>query len=58
MRAAVKATITLDSVTDDPTSAMSAHRCQFLNRALKAVKGVAASVHDYIKTLIVVVVTR
>ena len=58
MRAAVKATIALDPVTDDATTAMSAYRCQFLNCALKAVEGIAPSVHDYVKTLIVVVVTR
>ena len=57
MRPAVVLTRTLDPVTDYSAAAGPAPRSQVLDRALKAVEGVAPSSQNHIEAFIVAVAT-
>ena len=56
MRAAIKLSVTLDAVSYDSTPTMQAGRSKGLDGTFEAVERIAPSLHDNIKTLVVVIV--
>lgn len=58
MSAAVELSIALDAVADDSTPTVKAGWRESLNSALKRVEGVTVSLNDYVKALVVTVVTN
>ena len=56
--AAENVSVCFDAVSYNPATAMGAHRCQRVNRALEAVKRVVFPRNDYVESFVIFVFTN